>query len=191
MNQSHLTYLAGPEWAERLRTELLPWLEAVVDLGDDVLEVGPGPGLTTDLLLRLTSRVTAIEIDHDLATDLRARLAGTPVEVIHGDAATVALAPNRFSAATCFSMLHHVESPEAQDRLFARLCQVLRPGAALLGVDPIDGDEIRGLHVEDTYEPVDPTTLDGRLRAAGFTDVVVTTPSARQFRFIARKPLDA
>src|SRR5262245_20473648 len=63
MNQSHLTYLASPEWAQNLRVNLLPWLRETVDLGDDVLEIGPGPGLTTDLLLQLTTRVTAIEID--------------------------------------------------------------------------------------------------------------------------------
>ena len=50
MNRSHLDFLASPAWARMLETDLLPWLVGVADLGDDVLEVGPGPGLTTDLL---------------------------------------------------------------------------------------------------------------------------------------------
>ncbi|MGI8329458.1 class I SAM-dependent methyltransferase [Actinomadura scrupuli] len=190
MNQSHLTYLASPEWARTLRTELLPWLQETADLGDDVLEIGPGPGLTTDLLLRLTAKVTAIEIDPGLAAQLRTRLQDAPVEVVQGDATTVDLAPGRFSAATCFSMLHHMESPEEQDRLFARLHHVLRPGAVLLGVDSLDTELIRGGHIDDTFVPVDPDTLDRRLQAAGFTDVTVTRTNEHQFRFSARKPLD-
>ena len=50
MNKAHLEFLASPVWAEMLQTELLPWLAQVADLGDYVLEVGPGPGLTTDIL---------------------------------------------------------------------------------------------------------------------------------------------
>lgn len=69
-----------------LRTDLLPWVEAAGELGDDVLEIGPGPGLTTDLLRERVARLTAIEVDHDLAEPLRRRLAGTNVEVLWGDA---------------------------------------------------------------------------------------------------------
>jgi SAM-dependent methyltransferase len=188
MNQSHLTYLAGPEWARTLRTDLLPWLREVADLGDHVLEVGPGPGLTTDLLLELTTRVTAIEIDPDLAARLRARLDGGRAEIIQGDAATLDLPPNRYSAASCFSMLHHMESPEAQDRLFARLHRALRPGAALVGIDSLDVPLIRQGHVDDTYVPVDPATLEQRLQAAGFTGIVLARPNDYQFRFSATKP---
>lgn len=190
MNQSHLTHLASPAWALTLRTELLPWLEQAADLGEDVLEIGPGPGLTTDLLLELTTRVTAVEIDPDLAAQLRARLAGSHAEVIHGDVTALELAPNRFSAATCFSMLHHMDSPQAQDQLFERLHRLLRPGAPLLGIDSIDSERIRHAHTDDTYVPVDPATLDRRLRTAGFTDTTVTRHNEYQFRFTARKPLE-
>jgi ubiquinone/menaquinone biosynthesis C-methylase UbiE len=40
-----------------------------------------------------------------------------------------------FSGAACFTMLHHVPSPEAQDRLFAEVGRVLRPGAPFAGTD--------------------------------------------------------
>jgi SAM-dependent methyltransferase len=189
MNESHLSYLASPAWAETLRTDLLPWLRQVADLGDDVLEIGPGPGLTTDLLLEVAGRVTAVEVDHDLAAGLRERLHGQDVAVIHGDARTVELEEGRFSAGTCFSMLHHMESPQAQDALFVRLHALLRPGAALLGVDSIDSEMIRQGHRDDTYVPVDPDTLADRLHAAGFADVTVHRPSQHQFRFTARKPI--
>ncbi len=51
--------------------ELLPWVLQDHQLGDDLLEVGPGPGLTTDILRRLSARVTAAELDEDLAEKLR------------------------------------------------------------------------------------------------------------------------
>ncbi|MGI5454498.1 class I SAM-dependent methyltransferase [Streptomyces sp. CA-249302] len=189
MNQYHLTFLNSPEWAELLRTRLLPWLREAAELGDDVLEVGPGPGLTTDLLLELADRVTAVEIDADLAHKLAARLDGTRATVVHGDATTVDLEPDRFSAATCFTMLHHVESPEAQDRLFVRVRQLLRPGGMFVGADASASDELREAHIDDTYVPVDPDTLELRLTTAGFTDItVITTPGENQFRFTARRP---
>ena len=71
MNRTHLEYLASSEWADRLQTDLLPWLESTVQLGDDVLEIGPGPGLTTDLLRQRVAAVTAVELDADLAADLK------------------------------------------------------------------------------------------------------------------------
>src|SRR5579862_1346706 len=133
MNETHLRFLSSPEWARMLETDVLPWMEAAGDLGDDVLEVGPGPGLTTDLLRSRAARVTAIEVDPGLADALEARLAGTNVEVVRGDATRSGLGPARFSGAACFSMLHHMPSPAAQDALFAEVHRVLRPGGIFLG----------------------------------------------------------
>jgi hypothetical protein len=41
------------------------------------------------------------------------------VDVIYGDGSDTGLPANRFSAATCFAMLHHMQLPRLQDRLFA------------------------------------------------------------------------
>ena len=188
MNQNHLSYLASPAWAEALRTDLLPWLESGPPLGDDVLEIGPGPGLTTDLLRERVATVTAVEIDPDLAAALAERLAGTNVRVIQGDATAVALPPVGFSAAASFSMLHHMPSPEAQDRLFAVVARALRPGGAFVGVDSVDTDLIRQGHHDDTFVPVDPATFGARLARAGFTDVTIAPAGEHQFRFRARTP---
>jgi hypothetical protein len=43
MNEAHLQFLASPDWAKWLDAELLPWLVSL-ELGDDLIEVGPGPG---------------------------------------------------------------------------------------------------------------------------------------------------
>ncbi len=173
MNRTHLEYLASPEWADRLQTDLLPWLESTIQLGDDVLEIGPGPGLTTDLLRQRAAAVTAVEIDADLAADLKVRLAGTNVEVIWGDGTELPLPEDRFSAATCFAMLHHLPSVAAQDQLFGELHRVLRPGGTFVATDSLDTERIRNAHIDDTYVPLDPATLESRLRAAGFGDITL------------------
>jgi SAM-dependent methyltransferase len=171
MNNAHKEFLASPDWARMLETDLLPWLERAADLGDDVLEVGPGPGLTTDLLRQRVAKVTAVEIDDELATALRQRLAGTNVDVIRADATNTGLEANRFSAAACFSMLHHVPSADLQDAVFAEVSRVLRPNGMFLGVDSLDVDLIRQFHSDDVFVPVNPQTLGDRLEAVGFSDV--------------------
>ena len=193
MNRTHLEYLASSEWADRLQTDLLPWLASTIELGDDVLEIGPGPGLTTDLLRQRVAAVTAVELDADLAADLRVRLAGSNVEVIWGDGTELPLPDNRFSAATCFAMLHHVPSESAQDQLFGELHRVLRPGGSFVATDSLDTERIRQAHIDDTYVPLDPATLESRLRAAGFANItLVQTGEYRergdQIRVTALKP---
>src|SRR5438094_5313949 len=39
MNERHLQMCASAEWAETVRTEILPWAVQGRDLGDDVLEI--------------------------------------------------------------------------------------------------------------------------------------------------------
>jgi SAM-dependent methyltransferase len=170
MNEGHLQYLASPEWAKTLETDLLPWIDSVGDLGDDVLEVGPGPGLTTDLLRPRGSR----------------RLAGTNVDVIHGDAADAGLPADRFSAVTAFSMLHHMTSSAEQGTLFREVYRVLRPGGVFLGVDALDLDRLRDAHVDDTFNPIDPDTMVVLLEAVGLRDVRIDRHDY-QFRFVATK----
>ena len=187
MNEEHLKRCSSAEWAEAVQKWIIPWVLDGVDLGDDVLEVGPGPGLTTDVLRTLVPRLTAIEIDPGLASSLAARLAGTNVEVQCADATRAPLATGRFSAAVCLSMLHHVPGTERQDALLAEVQRVLRPGGVLAGEDSLDSPELRALHEDDTYVPLDPGRLGGRLEAAGFGAIDVTT-NDYAVRFRATKP---
>jgi SAM-dependent methyltransferase len=187
MNQAHLDFLASPAWATWLEKELVPWLRSAGDLGDDVLEVGPGPGLTTDLLRTLAGRVTAIELDPALASSLSERLAGTNVEVINADATESGLPSDRFSAAASFSMLHHIPDAAVQDRLFVELHRLLRPGGLLIAVDSRDLEAIRMFHEGDIFMPLDPDVLAEKLTSAGFTDVEVSTTDF-EVRFRAKKP---
>jgi SAM-dependent methyltransferase len=175
MHAGHLAFLASDAWAEMLQADLLPWLSANGDLGDDVLEIGPGPGRTTDLLRERAAHVTALELDRSLADALAARLTGSNVDVVHGDGTDTGLQADRFSSVTCFHMLHHMPTPELQDHLFAEVCRVLRPGGALLVADALDQEGVRSRHREEgeTFVPLDPATVPDRLRRAGFADAAI------------------
>lgn len=168
VNSEHLVICSSPEWAAQLADDLLPWVLAGRELGDDLLEIGPGPGLTTDVLRRHAAQVTAAELDPELAAGLARRLAGTNVEVVNADATALPFPDGRFSAAACLTMLHHIPSAALQDAALAQVRRVLRPGGTLLGCDGLDSPERRQLHHDDVFVPVDPATFAGRLRAAGF-----------------------
>jgi len=185
MNEAHLKFCSSPEWASYLADDLLPWVLASHELGDDVLELGPGPGLSTDVLRQRAARLVAVEIDEALAAQLARRLAGTNVTVLRGDGTRLPLEPARFSAATLLTMLHHVPSAALQDQLLAQVRRVLRPGGLLLGTDGLDTRQRREVHIGDVFVPIDPVTLPDRLAAVGFTDVVVERAGDR-IRFAAR-----
>jgi SAM-dependent methyltransferase len=186
VNEAHLEFCASPEWARLVEDELLPWVLDGCELGDDLLEVGPGPGLTTDVLRRKAARVTAVELDLDLAGKLASRLAGSNVTVVAGDVTRLPFPADRFSAAACLTMLHHIPSPALQDAALAELARVLRPGAVLAGSDGLDTSARRELHEDDVFVPVDPGTLEARLRAAGFAHARVDVTGDR-LRFAATK----
>lgn len=186
MNEAHLQILASPQWAQTLRDDLLPWLIQAGELGDDVLELGPGPGLTTDLLMHRAAWVTAVEVDERLAADLAERMAGMNVAVIHADASRTGLPAGHFSAVVCLSMLHHVPSASLQDQVLREALRVLRPGGCFLAVDAVDSDRMRELHVDDVFVPLDPGTAEGRLAAAGFGGITIERADHR-IRMSARK----
>ena len=181
MNAFHRRFCASPEWATFVEDTLLPWGLDGVDLGDDVLEIGPGFGVTTRLLAKQVPRLTALEVDGDFAERLRATTDAS-VEIVSGDGTAMPFPDNRFSAVVCFTMLHHVPSRALQDRLFAQACRVLRPGGVFAGTDSRSSWRFRLIHMFDTMVVVDPKTLPGRLRAAGLTSVRVDADHAVRFR---------
>ena len=173
MNEAHLEFCASPAWREMVEQLILPEALGDLDLGNDVIEVGPGPGFTTDVLRTRTDRLTAVEIDPTLADALAARLAGSNVEVICGDATALDLPTGRFTGATSFNMLHHVPGADAQDRLLAELARVLREGGLFVAADSVPSDDLRAFHDGDTYNPIDPAGLPTRLATNGFTAINV------------------
>ena len=188
MNEAHLRICASPEWAAFVESELLPWVLAEADLGDEVLEVGPGPGLTTDVLRRQVPRLTAVEIDERLARSLAGRLAGTNVTVLHADATALP-----FEAGPVLrGHPVHDAAPRAvrrpsRTRCWPSCAGCCAPGGVLAGTDGVETPARRELHVDDDYLPIDPATMADRLAAAGFTRVTVEVEEDR-FRFAATAP---
>ena len=108
MNWIHNWLCRSQRWRRTVERRL-PWALAHVDLGPNVLEIGPG--LTTDLLRERVPHLTAIEIDSHLARSLAARLHGGNVRVVKGNATKMPFANAQFSSSVCFTMLHHVHTP--------------------------------------------------------------------------------
>jgi ubiquinone/menaquinone biosynthesis C-methylase UbiE len=187
MNRLHSVICSSGRWQRIVERELLPWGLGGVQLGDDVLEIGPGFGATTRVLAKQASTLTVLELDAGYCERLRRELAGG-VTIVQGDATAMPFDDGRFSAVVCFTMLHHLPSPQAQDRLLAEVARVLRPGGLFAGTDSLGrGRLFRLLHIGDTLVPVAPDGLPDRLLSAGLAGPVVSQ-GARSFRFRASKP---
>ncbi len=187
MNLLHHWILNSSYWKRTVVEEIVPWGLAGVELGNNVLELGPGPGVTTGHLRQSARHLTCVEIDPRLADSLRLRFADGNVTVVNSDAAALPFADNSFSGAVAFTMLHHVPSPKLQDRILAEVWRVLQPGGVFAGTDSRWSLMMPLVHLFDTMVLVPPETMSSRLQAAGFTDAAVETAKSR-FRFFARKP---
>lgn len=188
MNRIHHWICSSNRWKRTLATEVLPRVLDGFEVGKNVLEVGPGPGLTTELLRLRCDRLTCLELDPVFASPLRQRLQNTNVTVVDGDATDMPFGDRQFTAAVSLTMLHHVPTPALQDRLFSEVHRVLQPGAVFIGMDAVDTWSLRVMHWGDTLVPIDPACLEPRLRRAGFEDVIVEAEK-RAFRFSARRPV--
>ena len=155
MNRYHQRLCQSPGWAAFVADSLLPFALDGVPLGDRVLELGPGYGASTRPLAGRAGSLTALESDQKLAQRLRERL-GDSVTVVDGDAARMTFGPATFTAVVCFTMLHHLPSRAAQDRLFAEAARVLQPGGVFAGTDSQPSLRFRLIHLADTCHPVDP-----------------------------------
>jgi SAM-dependent methyltransferase len=187
MNRIHNVLCASGWWARRVERELLPWGIGSLDLGDDVLEIGPGFGTTTRLLVDRVSRLTALELEPGYCERLRRDLGGR-AEVVQGDATALPFNSGRFSAVVCFTMLHHIPESQLQDQVFTEVARVLRPCGTFAGTDSIGtGWLFKTIHVGDSLRPIDPDGLPARLSAAGLADPRVSR-GKRAFRFRAAAP---
>jgi SAM-dependent methyltransferase len=170
-----MVFCASEDWRRLVQETILPVALQDVELGDDVIEIGPGPGFTTDILRTMTAHLTAVEVDEGLASTLAERLADGNVRVVVGDATALDFPAGLFSGAASFHMLHHIAPAGQQDRVFAELARVLIPGGVLVAADAGYMEATVGFHEGDTYNPIEPGDLTPRLSAAGFTDIEVHT----------------
>jgi SAM-dependent methyltransferase len=166
MNLYHQRLCRSQAWSDFVSSTVIPETLAGIGLGDRVLELGPGYGASTRALISLAPTLVVLEPDPRLAARLR-REFGTRLEVVRGDATRMPFDAEVFSAVVCFTMLHHLPSAAAQDRLFAEVARVLRPGGLFGASDSRGGWRFRLIHLLDNCTPVAPAGLEERLRRAG------------------------
>jgi ubiquinone/menaquinone biosynthesis C-methylase UbiE len=184
MNANH-ALCSTPEWAEFMESEVLEPVTAGVDLGAEMLEIGPGPGATTRWLRHRVQRLVALELEPEAATRLADELAGTNVTVEVGDATCSPFPDASFDSVGCFTMLHHVPTALEQFTILCETYRVLRPGGVLVGADSVASQGLHEFHEGDTYNPIDPARLLVFLQAAGFGHVMVSAGDG--LLFTARK----
>jgi SAM-dependent methyltransferase len=186
VNENHAELCASPEWAEHLESEVLAPLATAVDLGDEMLELGPGPGAATRWLRGRVKRLVALELDAAAAARLAHELAGSNVTVDVGDCTCAPYPDASFDSVGAFTMLHHLPTQALQLATLKEAFRVLRPGGVLLGADSLASQELHSFHEGDTYNPIDPARLLVCLQAAGFARVTLTVDGG--LLFTAHKP---
>ena len=149
VNENHAILCASPDWAEHLESEVLAPLVAAVDLGAEMLELGPGPGAATRWLRYRVKRLVALEIDATAAARLADELAGSNVTVEVGDCTCAPYLDASFDSVGAFTMLHHLPTQALQFATVREAFRLLRPGGVLVGADSLASQELHRFHEGD------------------------------------------
>jgi ubiquinone/menaquinone biosynthesis C-methylase UbiE len=187
VNENH-ALCSTREWAEFMESEVLEPVTDGLELGNELLEIGPGPGAATHWLRHRVRRLVAFELDPAAAACLADELADTNVTVEVGDATCLPFSDASFDSVACFTMLHHVPSEQAQLKILCEAYRVLRAEGVLVGADSRASQGLHDFHEGDTYNPIDPARLLVFLQAAGFDHVMVSAGDG--LLFTARKSPD-
>jgi ubiquinone/menaquinone biosynthesis C-methylase UbiE len=190
VNRLENWFCASSYWHRLTKKELLPWLLSGAELGEHVLEIGAGPGAATEELRKRARRVTSLELNYRFAVGIRRRSQNANGTVVQGDASALPFAEKTFSAAIAVLVLHHLGTREAQERAFAEVFRILRPGGVFLAVEIPDRWLHRIVHIQSTFLPVAADSAPVRLAAAGLSDPSVDFLRGA-YRLRARRARDA
>jgi demethylmenaquinone methyltransferase / 2-methoxy-6-polyprenyl-1,4-benzoquinol methylase len=190
MNRFENWFCASSLWRSITERRILPWMLSGYKLGDSVLELGAGPGATTEELRRRASNVTSLEYDHKFAARLGTRFRNTNVSVLRGDAAALPFGDETFSSVIAVLVLHHLKSQDQQEKAFTEIHRVLRPGGAFLAMEIGDGWLQRFGHIKSTFVPITPAVAFARLTSLGFSKIAIDMQRSA-FRICALRAREA
>jgi SAM-dependent methyltransferase len=173
MNSAEHYFCSSSLWGYLTRRQLLPWLLSGARLGEHVLELGAGYGAATAALGNRVSRVTSLDYDAASIQRLRSKHGGDASAALRGDATRLPFADETFTSAVGILVLHHLQSRELQDRMFAEVFRVLCPGGVFLAFEITDTWLNRAIHYKSTFTPLTPGSAFARLTSAGFSRVSV------------------
>jgi len=171
MNLAEQFICSSSAWRYLTQRQLLPWLLSGVPLGDHLLEIGAGYGAATTYLNTQLPRVTSLEYDHNSACKLKSQSDKGCSATVQGDGARLPFASETFSCVLAILVLHHLKSPQLQDRTFAEAFRVVRPGGVFIVFEICDSWFHRIGHIRSIFTPVAPGSVSPRLVAAGFSSV--------------------
>ncbi len=121
------------EWAGQVDSPVMDWvrdLEARLDIGSDVLELGCGRGVPATRELARRHRVTGVDIS---AVQIELARHHVPeASFVHADVTELEVAPASFDAVVALFVFGHVPTEE-QAGLVARVGLWLRDGGFFLG----------------------------------------------------------
>ncbi len=123
-------FLHQRSFLERIARAACPTRERLV------IEIGPGRGSLTEALLARAARVVAIELDAELAGELRRRFEGAPLEVVGGDVLDIDLG-QWGPAALAGNLPYYITSP-ILTKIFALSPALLRRAVVLLQKEVAD-----------------------------------------------------
>ena len=189
MNINHANLCPSPEWAAHIQNEVLPFLTRDVDLGSEMIELGPGPGRRPSGCVARSSSSPQSRWRRLPRPCWLSGYADANVTVVVGSAAELEFADESFDSAGCFTMLHHVPTLAMQNKIFAEAFRVLRPGGVLIGSDSLASNDLHHFHADDTYNPIEPSSVLSRLQTVGFGSITIVVDGI--LKFIAHKPTGA
>lgn len=161
--------------------------------GDRVLDLGAGPGFSSEMLARLGYEVVAADPDHRALIANRGRVSfdasridGT-VSVVRSAAEALPFAGNSFDGAVGLNVLHHVPDLTSVTRELAR---VLRPGAHAVfcepGLEHLEKRETQRAIAEhgETDRPFDVIAFLKEARSRGFAQANISATLISPLRLV-------
>ena len=154
--------------------------------GADVLCLASGGGQQGPVLAAAGATVTVLDNSpRQLGRDEEvAAREGLAIRTVLGDMRDLsALADASFDVV--FNPVSNVFCPDLAP-VWRESFRVLRPGGVLIGSDSLASNDLHHFHADDTYNPVDPAWLLGRLQTLGFGALTIEVDDV--LKFVATKP---